>query len=84
MKIRTERAVTEVPPEKSMELLERLRFAGRDDIAERLRSSQMFAEADKRFVFELLDGWLNEVKIHVFGQQLMDLRLELDWDLGNR
>jgi hypothetical protein len=80
--IRLSRTVVRVPWEKRKELGERLDAAGFAHAADDLRSRRAFTGTDKPHVFGVLNDWLDEVKIEAFGQELMDLRHELDADIS--
>jgi hypothetical protein len=73
-----------VPREKRQELAKRLEAAGFTDAADDLRHRRRFAGADKQHVFGVLNDWLDEVKIDVFGPELMTLRHELDADISQK
>jgi hypothetical protein len=82
--IRLSRTEVRVPPDKRRELADRLDAAGFSRAADDLRSRRTFDAADKPDVFGVLDAWLDEVKIAAFGEELMDLRHELDHDISQK
>jgi hypothetical protein len=80
--IRLSRTTVSVPWEKRSELISRLEESGARDAAEDLRTRRAFAESRKPHVFAVLDAWLQEVGIDGFGEELMDVRHELDRDIN--
>jgi hypothetical protein len=82
--IRLSRTSVRVPSEKRRELADRLDAAGFSRAADDLRSRRAFEEADKSDVFGVLNAWLDEVKTPAFGEELMNLRYELDHDLTQK
>jgi hypothetical protein len=80
--IRLSRTSVRVSWPKREELAQRLESAGFADAADDLRSRRAFTETDKPHVLGVLNDWLDEIKIDAFGQELMDLRHELDADIS--
>lgn len=80
--IRLSVATVQVPWPKRQELMRRLEAAGHGNAAEELRYRRAFTEAQKPRVYEVLNAWLQEVKVDEFGEELMDLRAKLQDDLN--
>jgi hypothetical protein len=82
--IRLSRRIVSVPWEKRSELFQRLEDAGQKPAAEELRYRRALTETQKPGVLVLLDAWLEEVGKDAFGEELLDLREELDHDVNPR
>jgi hypothetical protein len=82
--IRLSRTRVRVPREKRQELVRRLEVAGFSHAADDLRQRHALTGRDKPHVFAVLNDWLDEVKLDGFGEDLMELRHELDADISQR
>ena len=82
--IRLSRTTVRVPSEKRRELADRLDCAGFSRAADDLRTRRAFEPADKVDVLGVLNTWLDQVKLPAFGEELMDLRHELDHDITQK
>ena len=82
--IRLSRTVVRVSSERRRELAERLDSAGFHRAADDLRSRRAFEATDKPDVLGVLNAWLDDVKITAYGEELMELRHELDHDITQR
>jgi len=82
--IHLSRASVRVSSEKRRELSDRLDAAGFSRAADDLRSRRAFEDEDKADVLGVLNAWLDQVKVATFGDELMELRHELDHDLTEK
>jgi hypothetical protein len=82
--IRLSRKTVRVSWRKRSELAQRLEAVGYKDAAEDIRTRRAIVEARKPTVLLVIDRWLEEVGADEIGEDVLDFREELHYDVNER